>query len=139
MGHILDETPEMGEYGGEVRNESFYLSGEDTHDWRYNGAPRPRHAPILYVDSHEVTLSAREMTPDDRERAEWIIDRHQINDPIVLKAIRDLIEDGKAARERRMKERSTMSAGTIEFLIEDIPKIRAVLDAVEKHVQERDA
>ena len=33
MGHILESTPEMGEYRVEVRRESFYLSGAPNFQW----------------------------------------------------------------------------------------------------------
>jgi hypothetical protein len=88
MGFILDQTPEMGEYGGEVRRESFYLRGEDTYDYAYNGAPLPRHVIIQYP---QYGSSGRVAT----------------------------------------------AAGTVEILLEDIPKIRAVLDAVEAHAARR--
>jgi hypothetical protein len=84
MGHILTETPEMGEYHSEVRRESFYISGEDNFVPKGMGGgyePR-RHAVTVY-------------------------------------------------------EHGDCGQGTAEFLIEDIPKIRAVLDAVEAYVAKR--
>jgi len=88
MGFILEPTPEMGEYSGEVRRESFYLRGEDVYDYAYNDAPLPRHAIIVY--------------------------------PV----------QGSSGR-------VATQAGTVELLLEDIPKIRAVLDAVEAYVTDR--
>lgn len=75
MGHILESTPEMGEYSVEVRRESFYLRGEDTYD------KEARHAIELYPSSRD----------------------------------------------------NSHGQGTVEILIEDIPKIRAALDLVEKY------
>lgn len=87
MGMVLDETPPMGEFGGEVRSESFYLRGE------YNGQ----------TDEERAAEGGR--GPLYRKR------RHAIT----------VYENGDTGQ------------GTVEILIEDIPKVRAVLDAVEAH------
>lgn len=79
MGFVLTQTAAMGEYGGEVRQESFYLRGEPNWTEEGHKAER-RHGIYLYPSQ-----------PGDRQ-------------------------------------------GTCEILIEDIPKVRAVLAAVEAHV-----
>jgi hypothetical protein len=101
MGYILEQAPEMGEYSGEVRRESFYLRGE--HGYEQIGTVRcpsdcnvigpHEHADYGYVDKRHALV----VYPESEGR-------HQ---------------------------------GTVEILLEDIPKIRAVLDAVEAHALAR--
>ena len=76
MGYCPDPSPDMGEYSIEVRNESFYLRGEQPKH------VDSRHGIYLYLSTYE---------------------------------------SGEKARQ-----------GTCEILIEDIPKIRAALDQVER-------
>lgn len=73
MAAILEPTPEMGEYGVNLRSESFVLHGEDSYDGKR------RHAIFCY--------------PNEKS-----------------------------------------GQGSVEILIEDIPKIRAALDLVETAV-----
>jgi len=100
MGFCLTETEAMGEYGGEVRRESFYLRGE-TNEFKEVGT-QPCHCG----------------KPDCR-------------------ATEPRYEYQKARHGIVVYENGDCGQGTVEILIEDIPKVRAVLDAVEAHVLRR--
>lgn len=146
MGQILTMPDEAGEYSVEVRRESFYLVGEDAYDHQFQDAPPPRHAITLYPGIRAATTQ-----PIDKDLL-----------TIVLYVIDELIEElpgqvgaggipgapkvawimVKNELARALAEEANISnrvprVGNIEILIEDIPKIRACLDAVEEHVAKR--
>jgi hypothetical protein len=135
VGHIPAPTPEMGEYSTEVRRESFYLNGESTYGHVYEGQPRP-HSPVLYVERRPLA-GGDPLTDKERIRLEWVIAHGSAADPVVQDAHDALLDDARAWRLRAKEEYERVTTvGTVEFLIEDIPKIRALLDLVEEvHVR----
>lgn len=124
MGFILDQTSEMGEYHAEVRRESFYISGASTFRWI-----RGR------TDENRSVFAA---TPDD-----FTFDETQVH--LIEIAETDARPEGDGWVCRYVRRRhgiyvypdGPLHQGTAEILIEDIPKIRAVLDAVEAHERGR--
>lgn len=120
MGFIPESTPEMGEYSIEVRNESFYLRGSNNYCWsRYVGP------------EDEASGEADEVRDEGGGYQTEISDR-------------DFRPAGGfiyGVEERRyaltLYPSSDAGQGTVEILLEDIPKIRAALDQVEKIVGER--
>lgn len=109
MGFIPEPTPEMGEYSTEVRSTSFYL--------RANGRPV-----YLYCDPYK--------TVDHKivEEALKFADLHRASTSFRVKDA--LTQDFLEKVEKAVDHGRT---GTVELLIEDIPKIRALLDQVEAH------
>lgn len=139
MGFILDTSaPEFGEYGAEVRSESFYLHGEDTTAHVYKGAPLPHHVIRVYPQfKPQPDGQAPRASLDDINQSKWILDNSiGARDPVVRSAYDRITRElaHALAFEQRWKER-IVNVGAIELLIEDIPKLRAVLDAVEAHVK----
>lgn len=136
MGFLPDPTKEMGEYSVEIRTShgTFYLHGEDPYDHVHEGAKRPRHALTLYVERKPLgDDEGRMMDEVEYERAVWVVDHGQPDDPVVQTAFKMLIEDGRAWKARAIEEsRRVTTCGMVEFLIEDIPKLRAALDQVEE-------
>lgn len=139
MGLILDTSaPEFGEYGVEVRRESFCLHGEDITDHVYKGAPLPRHVIHVYPQLRpQPDGQAPRATLDDINQSKWILDNSiGTRDPVVRAAYNRITRELAYALvgEQQWREK-TVNVGAIELLIEDIPKLRAVLDAVEAHVK----
>lgn len=105
MGFILEELPEAYPYHGEVRTESFYLSGAQNFTWS-------------------------RIDPETNERVFWDADERPEGEGW---------ETGYYVRRHGIYvyENPYTRQGTVEILIEDIPKIRAVLDQIEAHVKQR--
>lgn len=119
MGFILEKTPEMGEYHAEVRSESFYISGEPSHAWvrvkNSSAEQADRLEGRLSYDDPRIEVSDSQTRPDGEGwTIRYIERRHAFF----------LYRDGSGQ-------------GTAEMLIEDIPKIRAVIDAVAAYVEWR--
>ncbi len=130
MGHILDSTEAMGEYSAEVRDESFYVYGEEgPHD---SDGALPRHVVRL---SGERLPGEQERRPTDNEFEDmlYLLD---MQGPGGRRALERLKAEARRARRAEVVPRRA-NYGSAEFLIEDIPKLRAVLDAVEAHVEAR--
>jgi hypothetical protein len=56
MGMILESTPEMGEYGVEVRRESFYLRAEPGEDGRHEIIVYPNSPDPVPTGTAEILL-----------------------------------------------------------------------------------
>ncbi len=91
MGQIIERTEDMGEYGGEIRENSFLLRGASDFESWHNGQPLP--------PAHMIFVYPR---------------------------VREGVDASDVSR-----------IGSVEIDIADIPKIRAVLDAVEAEVLSR--
>lgn len=119
MGAILEQSPEMGEYHTEVRRESFYLRGEHNAAWvrsLKDGRGLTKTGVACMIDGEKFEMREDDFKPrgEGWEYRFGITRRHAIH----------MYPDH-------------CNQGSIELLIEDIPKIRAVLDAVEKYIKER--
>src|SRR5438105_11152590 len=97
MGYILtgDELEGAGEYGAELRSESFHLYGEANFVRKGDAACPPgctAEGPHTHGDHG------------------YVKQRHGIN----------------------LYPRGDSGQGTVEILLEDIPKLRAILDSLER-------
>lgn len=100
MGFILQSTPEMGEYGVEVRSESFCLGGEYNFE-RIGEKPCPAGCDVDGDHTHSEYGHVKK--------------RHSI----IMYPVSEEVNQG-----------------TVEILIEDIPKIKACFDEIEKYLDE---
>lgn len=106
MSYAPEPTSEMGEYRVSVREESFFLRGASTWVWwrRISGGRMP-------AEGDEIEIHEGESRPDgDGWTCGHVARRHGIW----------VYPHGDSAQ------------GQIEVRIEDIPKIRAALDLVER-------
>lgn len=136
MGFILDDTPEMGEYGGEVRHETFYLYSEDGV---YDTGKAARDSIIVYpADRYREVPNT--LDSDTVEQLEWIIANYMADadfDQMAKRAIERLLKDRCEWKKAFEDSRNSQAHyGTVEIRLDAIPKIRAVLDAVEEHARE---
>lgn len=110
----------MGEYHVEVRSESFYLAGQHNGAWVREvrkGRKPTKGSELLVIHRAECEVRDDEVKPRGQD---WqylpIKRRHAIY---------------------HYSYAPHINQGSVEILIEDIPKIRAALDLVEQHVEKR--
>lgn len=119
MGCVLESTPEMGEYSVEVRRESFYLRGSSNFVWHrslVNRKPTKACTEILETRGGPVEIADQDNRPVGQGWvADYINRRHAIH----------------------VRESGDTGQGTVEILLEDVPKIRAALDAIEAYERRR--
>lgn len=133
MGYCITSTPEMGEYSVEARRESFYLRGEDVYDYVYNGAPMPLH--VIHFQPDFIPSKDDDNRASSDDLMMWFtLLRDSPGSPAALAAKQKVEDELKRARRAEAEYRSRLvKAGTIEILTEDIPKIRACLDIIERY------
>lgn len=132
MGYIPQPTAEMGEYSIEVRRESFYLMGEDVYDVVFEGAEEPRH--IIHFYPNVKPADGEPVSEDDLDMLLHVVSGSLGSlSGVVHTAWKRLEAELARARaaEGHYRER-LVNCGTVEILTEDIPKIRACFDLVER-------